>query len=191
MQEQVRGVGLRGVAVVAVLAGQGVLGQAQLGPGQLPGGGGGAVAGVAAPHYVPAPAQLPVVGLLGEVGDGRHPRPRPRLLEVEALGSPPEVILVEAVVLVPGAAGAGPGGALLAGAGADGSLEAGLQVLVTAGLGDTGQRQQPPAHGFISHVAGGTVVREDLTFTEKSSVMIFAPASQFHIYILLRWLMPE
>ena len=153
MQEQVRGVGLRGVAVVAVLAGQGVLGQAQLGPGQLPGGGGGAVAGVAAPHYVPAPApaQLPVVGLLGEVGDGRHPRPRPRprLLEVEALGSPPEVILVEAVVLVPGAAGAGPGGALLAGAGADGSLEAGLQVLVTAGLGDTGQRQQPPAHGVM------------------------------------------
>ena len=156
MQEQVRGVGLRGVAVVAVVAGQGVLGQAQLGPGQLPGGG--AVAGVAAPHYVPAPAQLPVVGLLGEVGDGRHPRPRPRprLLEVEALGSPPEVILVEAVVLVPGAAGAGPGGALLAGAGADGSLEAGLQVLVTAGLGDTGQRQQPPAHGVISHVARGT-----------------------------------
>ena len=156
MQEQVRGVGLRGVAVLAVVAGQGVLRQAQLGPGQLPGGGGGAVARVPAPHHVPAPApaQLPVVGLLGEVGDGRHPRPRPRprprLLEVEALGSPPEVILVEAIVLVPGAAGAGPGGALLAGAGADGSLEAGLQILVTPGLGDTGERQQTPAQRVIS-----------------------------------------
>ena len=34
-------------------------------------------------------------------------------------------------------------------------------------------------------------VREDFIFTEKSSVMIFALASEFHVYILLRWLMPE